>query len=284
MDLLTHDDALDMDLVTRGQAGDRAALDQLIRRHQPWLLHIAQRMLWNRADAEDAAQEILIKAITHLAGFERRSVFRTWLYRIAANHLLDRARTKSFEQVAQGLDEMPDQALPESKSTGIESAILLEEVKIACTTAILLCLKPRQRLTFILGEILGLSDEVGAAVMDTTAGNFRQILSRTRRELYGFLNQQCGLVNRSNRCRCANKAGSFIANGWVRPRQLQFVGERLAEVRRVAPERTRELQQLEQQHALIFREEPLQAPRDQAEAVRKLLQASGIGGSMELDL
>src|SRR4051812_32969960 len=100
MDFLQPDDALDLRLVTAAQSDDREALDELIRRHQPWLLHIAQRMLWNRADAEDAAQEILIKAVTKLATFQQRSSFRTWLYRIAANHLLDRSRTKSFDQLA----------------------------------------------------------------------------------------------------------------------------------------------------------------------------------------
>lgn len=56
------------------------------------------------ADAEDATQEIFLKAITHLGGFRQESGFRTWLYRIAANHLLDRCRTtKSFDQVARML-------------------------------------------------------------------------------------------------------------------------------------------------------------------------------------
>ena len=277
-----NDDTLDSELVSRAQAGDRDALDQLIRRHQPWLLHITQRMLWNRADAEDAMQEILVKVITRLAEFERRSAFRTWLYRIAANHLLDRARTKSFDKLAQALSEMPDLDLPDPRASGVETAILLEEVKTACTTGILLCLEPRQRLVFILGEILGVTDDVGSVILDTTPANFRQLLSRTRRELYGFLNRQCGLVNESNACRCANKAQGFVANGWVKLNHLQFVDTQIIEVRRVAPDRTRELQELEQRHAEIFRQQSLLQPRDQAIALEKLLQETGISRNMGL--
>ena len=51
-------------------------------RHQPWIYNIAARMLYHPQDAEDATQEILVKALTALASFEGRSSFRTWLYRI----------------------------------------------------------------------------------------------------------------------------------------------------------------------------------------------------------
>jgi RNA polymerase sigma factor (sigma-70 family) len=118
MNSLLPNDNLDADLVARAQGGDRDAVDALIHRHQPWLLHIEHRMLWNRADAEDATQEILVKAITHLGEFQQRSAFRTWLYRIAANHLLDRCRSaKSFAAVARVLNEMPDANLPDPNST-----------------------------------------------------------------------------------------------------------------------------------------------------------------------
>jgi RNA polymerase sigma factor (sigma-70 family) len=280
---LIHDDNIDADLVRRAKAGDRAALDDLIRRHQPWVLHIAQRMLWNRADAEDATQEIFVKAITHLGSFEQRSGFRTWLYRIAGNHLLDCCRSgKTFAALAQGLNEIPDAELPDPKSSRLENALLVEEAKIACTTGMLLCLEPRQRLTFILGELLGVKDDVGAQILESTPANFRQILSRARRDLYGFLNQQCGLVNESNPCRCAKKTRGFIEKGFVKPDQPQFITERMVEIRRVSPDRFRDLEELERRHAEVFRNQPLLSPRNQAALLRELLQSSGINDSMGL--
>ena len=278
MNHLQHNDGLDAELVRKAQGGGRSALDELMRRHQPWVLHLAQRMLWNRADAEDAAQEILIKALTHLSGFQQHSAFRTWLYRIAANHLLDRCRAaKSFDQVATGLNQIADADLPDPDGTQVENAILVEEAKIACTTGILLCLKPRPRLVFILGAILGVQDQVGSAVLGITPANFRQMLSRARKELYGFMERQCGLVNESNPCRCVRKTPGFIANGWVRPAQLQFVDTRLVQVRQVAPDRMRDIEELERRYERIFREQPLLAVRNQAAVLAKLLDESGVG-------
>ncbi len=283
MQNLIHDDRADADLVGRAQKGDREALDDLIRRHQPWVLHIAQRMLWNRADAEDATQEIFVKAITRLGGFEQRSSFRTWLYRIAGNHLLDCCRSgKTFAGVAKALAQTPDAELPDPNSHRLETALLVEEAKIACTTGILLCLEPRQRLAFVLGEILGVKDHVGSEILETTPANFRQILSRARRDLYGFLNQQCGLVNHANACRCEKKTRGFIEKGIVNPEQPQFITERLVEIQRVSPDRFRDLQELERRHAKIFRDQPLLAPREEATLLRRLLENTGISESMGL--
>ena len=63
----------------------------------------------------------------------------------------------------------------------------------------------KQRLIFTLGAILGASDTVGAEVLEMTSDNFRQCLVRARRDLHSFMNQQCGLVNKGNPCRCPKK-------------------------------------------------------------------------------
>jgi RNA polymerase sigma factor (sigma-70 family) len=284
MSTLAHDPAEDRRLASLAQKGDLQALDALIRRHQTWVFHIAQRMLWNRADAEDATQEILIKTITRLNSFEGRSEFRTWLYRIAGNHLLDCCRSaKSFEGVARKLAEIPDADIPDPNSTRLETALLVEEAKIACTTGILLCLEPRQRLAFLVGEVLGVKDDVGVEVLETSPANFRQILSRARRELYGFLQRQCGLVNQENPCRCAKKTQGFIERGFVSPGRLQFVTERLVQVRSVASDRFHEIQDLERRYAEIFRDQPLLSAPDHAARLCELLQHTGLEKSLGLD-
>jgi RNA polymerase sigma factor (sigma-70 family) len=276
VDTFIHSPAEDRRLAGDAQRGDREALDALVRRHQIWIFHLASRMLWNRADAEDATQEIFVKAITGLGGFEGRSEFRTWLYRIAANHLLDRCRAgKTFEHVARTLSETPDRELSEN-GTGIERAVLIEEVKIACTTGILICLEPRQRWAFVLGEVLGVKDDVGGEMLEISAGNFRQILSRARRELYDFLKRQCGLVNEANACRCANKALGFVEREFVDPAQLPFSTERMADVRDASSGRVHELQELDRRYATIFRDQPLLKVPDQAAHLRELLEQTGV--------
>jgi RNA polymerase sigma factor (sigma-70 family) len=67
--------------------GSADALEVLVSRHQAFVYNLAVRFSCSPPDAEDAAQEILIKAVIKLDGFESRSTFRTWLYRIAVERV-----------------------------------------------------------------------------------------------------------------------------------------------------------------------------------------------------
>ena len=85
-------DAEDQELVRLIQGGNRDALERLITRHQRWIYNIVLRMVYFPHDAEDATQEILIKLLTKLSTFKGTSQFRTWLYRLVVNHLLNMKR------------------------------------------------------------------------------------------------------------------------------------------------------------------------------------------------
>ena len=69
--------------------GDREALDSLVRALQDDIYRLALRMLWNREDAEDATQEILVRIVTRLSQFGFRSRLKTWAYRLSVNYILD---------------------------------------------------------------------------------------------------------------------------------------------------------------------------------------------------
>jgi RNA polymerase sigma factor (sigma-70 family) len=270
-------------LVLRAQAGDMDALDALVRTHQSWVFNLALRMMWRRDAAEDATQEILIKAVTRLSTFAGRSAFRTWLHRIAVNHLLNvrksemEEREMTFADMGESLDGVADEELPDPRALPVETGVLVEEAKLGCITAMLMCLDRRQRLAFILGEVFGETSEAGAAAMDVSADNFRQLLSRARQDLYQFMNGKCGLVNRDNPCRCARKAAGFMRNGWLDANHLQFSKDRIAEVRDMAASRVDELQALDRQHAELYRAQPFLAGPDLAGKLRELLSQSGFG-------
>ncbi len=84
----------DGDLVTRAQAGDRGAMDDLLRRHYDRIYAVCRRITGHEADAADAAQNALIAIVRSLAGFDRRAAFSTWAYRIATNASLDELRRR----------------------------------------------------------------------------------------------------------------------------------------------------------------------------------------------
>jgi DNA-directed RNA polymerase specialized sigma24 family protein len=129
---------VDEELVAAAQAGNKVALEKLVRRHQPWVFNIAIRMVWRREVAEDATQEILIKVVTKLSTFRGQSQFRTWLYRIAVNHLLNVRKSKfeeqaiTFTDLGRALDETPDLDLPDPNTIPVELPLLVEEARIGC--------------------------------------------------------------------------------------------------------------------------------------------------------
>ncbi len=84
----------DRALVARANDGDRRALDTLLRTHYDRIYAVCRRITGSDADAADAAQEALIKIVRSLPGFDGRSAFSTWAYRIATNTSLDELRRR----------------------------------------------------------------------------------------------------------------------------------------------------------------------------------------------
>jgi len=268
-------DADERALIARAKSGDRDALEDFVRHHQRWIYNIAIRMLAHPTDAEDATQEILIKAITQLAAFEGRSTVRTWLYRIVVNHVLNMRRGQAerpmtFSEYGRGLDGTPDLDVADF-AAGQDVRLLVDEARIGCTSAMLLCLDREQRLIYVLGEIFGVTDTIGAEVLETSEDNFRQRLARARRDLHSFMNDKCGLVNQSNPCRCARKTAGFIRCGHVDPGNLLFAHDRVRQVREFAPSTADALATLDARYADVFRQHPFYEPRDVVSMLRQLL-------------
>lgn len=287
---LAEGDATDSELVEQAKSGDRAALERLILRHQAWIFNIAVRMVFEPHDAEEVTQEVLIKAVTRLSTFRGESSFRTWLYRIAANHVLTMRRrsaevpTTSFAEYGAAVEGTPDLDLPDPRSVSVEVPLLVEEAKLSCTTGMLLCLDRRQRLVFVLGEILGVSDRVGGEVLEMSAENFRQCLVRARRDLLSFMNNQCGLVNESNPCRCPKKTKGFIEAGHVDPHELRFVPHHALRIREAAAETVREIEDdVVARYAAIYRDQPFLRPANEVGWLRKLFELREVRAVLRLN-
>lgn len=284
------DDVSDVELVAQAKDGDRAALEKLVIRHQAWVYNIAVRMVFHPQDAEEVTQEVLVKVITKLSTFKGESKFRTWLYRIATNHVLNMKRRgaetheMTFADYGAAINSISDAGLPDPTTVPVAMPILVEEAKNSCTMGMLLCLDRKQRLIFTLGEILGATDTVGGEVLEMTAVNFRQSLTRARRDLHRFLNDQCGLVNTRNPCRCPKKTRGFIEDGHVDPHRLIFAAEHIERVRDVAGETVRDIEDVvEQQHAALYREHPFLRPADETQWLQRLLQRADVRGTLRLD-
>jgi RNA polymerase sigma factor (sigma-70 family) len=288
---LTDDGAPDADreLVSQAQAGSREALEQLITRHQRWVYNIVQRMIYLPHDAEDVTQEILIKLITKLSTFKGDSRFRTWLYRIVVNHVLNMKRTRgeeygwTFERYGSGLNSAPDEELPDPRTVPVDLKLIVDEAMIGCTSGMLLCLTREQRLVYILGEIFGVTDVVGAELLETSRDAFRQKLSRARRDLHHFMHGQCGLVNAANPCRCANKTQAFIRAGYIDTSKLLFASDHVTRVRDVARKVHEDLEVLDAAYAEIHRGHPFLESRDFVALVRDLIDRPDFRNTLNAD-
>ena len=272
------------DLVELAKSGDQRALEAVLGRIQDRVYGLALRMLWHPADAEDASQEILIKVFTHLSTFRHESSFLTWVYHIASNHLLTRRKQRSEEkmQTFEQFDAVLEEALsadmaPEAGESGADW-LFIEEIKIGCTMAMLLCLDREDRIAFILGEVFEVSGEEGALILSIPAATFRKRLSRASLRLRTFMEESCGLINPAARCCCARQADHKVAKikAKMKPmKPLVFAAPLLLQPRH--PQVAAGVQELValDQVAAQFRSHPeYQAPHAFVEALQKLL-ASG---------
>src|SRR5262249_14213583 len=92
-----------------------------------------------------------------------------------------------------------------------------------CTEAMLLCLDAGHRLAFVLGEILELSSDEAAWVLDVSSDAYRQRLSRARAAITEFMKQRCGVFSAKNPCRCSRQVPQAMRLGMLDPQRLQLV-------------------------------------------------------------
>jgi RNA polymerase sigma factor (sigma-70 family) len=269
-------------LVSRARAGDRDALERLVSRIQDRVYALARRMLWDAEDARDAAQEILVRIVTHLGTYRGESAFSTWVYRVAANHLLSvrRSRIESMEMDWKRFGADLEAGLSDDAAPGIggaEAALLLEEIKIGCTLAMLTCLDRAHRLAYVLGEILEMDHAEGARVLEITPAAFRKRLQRARGEVVAFTSAHCGLVAPDRPCRCRRRVRQAVATGRADPARLAFATD--PDTARRFPEVLAEIRRLEKTRraAALLRSHPeMKAPPALAEGLRQLLDTGAV--------
>jgi len=96
-------------------------------------------------------------------------------------------------------------------------------------------------------------------MLDISKDNFRQKLSRARKDLYSFMNNKCGLIKKAIPCRCERKTKSFIKLGWVDKEQLMFNTSDLRTIYKVAPQKSNDLLDIiDTEYSALFKSHPFQ--------------------------
>ena len=198
--------------------GDRAALERLCAEMIDPMYRLALRFCGNPTDAEDAAQEVMVRLVTSLSTFEGRSRFTTWAYTVAVRQL-QRTRQRRVEQSVVGPEpfgEWIDAHIamePFEGETKVETDELAADVRLSCTHGMLLCLSRDQRIAYLMGDLLGFTDVEAAEIAGITPAAHRQRLARSRRVMRDLMGERCGLVRAENPCRCSKLVVPSIENG-----------------------------------------------------------------------
>ena len=169
------DEPSDEELMLRVAAGDAAAFRTLARRCIPQAVGLARRMLGNTADAEEVAQEAMLRVWVNAPRWRPQARFRTWLYRVVVNLCLNRKRRAPFaslEEAGEVADSRPDAA-----------AMLERDERDRAIAAAIDRLPERQRAAIVLTFHEGLSNAEAAAVLGTTRSAIETLLVRAKQSL-----------------------------------------------------------------------------------------------------
>lgn len=214
-------------LVGKATAGDKKALETLVEGVQDIVFNLSLRMLGTFADAEDAAQDILLKMITHLSSFRGDSAFTTWVFSIAVNHLKDYRKHMfahyplSFEYYGDDIENGKIQDVPDL-TQNVEKDILAEELKMSCTNVMLQCLDTESRCIFILGTMFKIDSRIAGDILGISPEAYRKRLSRVRKKMADFLGQYCGEYG-NGRCRCKDRVNYAIQSRRLDPMKLDYM-------------------------------------------------------------
>jgi RNA polymerase sigma-70 factor (ECF subfamily) len=168
-------------LIAQARAGNQQAFSELVRAHQNAVYNLSYRMLGERGEAEDAAQETFLRAYAHLDRYDTARSFRTWLLSIASNHCIDRLRKRRLTWLSIEEPLPPHPALT-SDEVEPEDAVISNE-RSAAIQKMLAALTPEYRAVVVLRYWYDLSYTEIAEVLNTTESSVKSRLFRARQTL-----------------------------------------------------------------------------------------------------
>jgi RNA polymerase sigma-70 factor, ECF subfamily len=176
-------------LVARARAGDEIAFERIMLATEQRVVSIAWRMLGNRDDARDAAQDVYLRVFKYLGRFRTGEDFRGWLYRITINVCHDFARKKGatgfgqFDQIDQ-IDFVQESAAVETGRRGTDpESLALHEQQLALIRSALQSLPPKERAALVLRDLEGFSTEEVARALGSRPVTVRSQVSSARTKI-----------------------------------------------------------------------------------------------------
>ncbi len=182
---MTEAPATTGELLRLARSGDVEAFGEIVERHEEYVYNVVYHLVGNDQEADDIAQEVFVRAFSHLDSFEGRAKFSTWLYGIALNCVRNlwrrRGRRSIVAPVAAPGEEnsIPD---PPSEQDGPEEALLRRE-RVDKVREAIAALAEDAREAIVLRDIQGLTYEEMAESMGVALGTVKSRIYRARQAL-----------------------------------------------------------------------------------------------------
>jgi RNA polymerase sigma-70 factor (ECF subfamily) len=165
-------------LVRRYLDGEASAFGILVERHQTRVYNLCLRVLGNREDAFDAAQETFLSAMRKLGQFRGEAAFTTWLHRVAVNACYDELRKRQRRPM---LHVVPEEDTPETREPGPPSVDHADEVSGTIDAAAVLALVPEEfRLALVLADVQDMAYDQIARILEIPVGTVKSRVHRGR--------------------------------------------------------------------------------------------------------
>jgi RNA polymerase sigma-70 factor (ECF subfamily) len=208
----------DTELVTQAAAGDHEAFEQLVVRYQAPLKSYLYRLMADREETDDLAQEVWLRVFNDLGSYAGQSSVRAWLFGIATRVATDQPRVMArwpvdAQDKAWGLTSTDREVVDVVHQTHWESPQARYEMREHidfCFTCLLKTLPLEQHLAFLLCELYDLTEAEAAEILDASLEVVQRLLDEARRTLEDILQPRCGLINPQGSChQCAEYNSVF---------------------------------------------------------------------------
>ncbi len=202
-------------LLLKARAGDETSFESLVAPLRPELVSYCYRLLGSLADADDLAQEALLRAWRGLGGFDGRASLKTWLYRIATNACLTELERRPRRGLPDARGEPSDGGSPpsapmtepvwlspcprstwETEKQGPEARYASRESVAIAFLALVQELPPLQRAVLVLRDVLGWSAAETAEILETSVAAVNSALQRARAATEAWRNDRSARVAR----------------------------------------------------------------------------------------
>jgi RNA polymerase sigma-70 factor (ECF subfamily) len=192
--------------------------DQLYRDNQAKVYRLALSLTGNAHDAEEITQEAFLRAFRSYQGFREESSFFTWIYRIAINVANDylKHRTKlPINSLTEDQGYSLEEIIDPNPANNPETELLAFQARIKCLHAMTECLPIDQRKVFCLAITLGLPHKTIAEILDCSVGSVKTTLHRAKKRWFGYMENKCQLIRKSNPCNCRQFVRFGLKQGWI---------------------------------------------------------------------